>query len=1612
MKSKILKVSIAMILIVVMTMTNFVFVGESLISYAIDGISVATATNNKNVEFAAYFKDDSGNVTDKIEKAVSNGEARLYLQVEVKNEGYFNGSISLGNSNFNLISSESEYVNKIENNVITLNQIGAATNAIIEVLVKEKREEYFDLSLLNMVSEITLQGVYKDSTEEDTQIQSKRNVTLKITNSNEQKENILNNLKIITNKILNVNEENKRVIQLSLNLGMSNNDFPMEKISAQIEVPDIDGKQPTIEKIVNMNSMTEYEYNYSDKKVTFTMTNKPNKDKVVWKNAGNEEIILTFLYDEDAKIDNINITSSSKINLYNNKELVAENSTITLKENEEKESIITGKIYNSESLIYKGNLYNNVDRHFTTNSIVNVNLGNVAEYLKIQETDLLYSEADGQVENVMQGHSVNTVVAETIINKQELFNIIGEEGIVTITNLQGTILQTIDKDTQTDESGNIIINYSEPQTGIVINTTKAVSTGRLHISNNKIIKQNDIASVKESIEFRTFMQVTNNVNSQEVVGSDIEGISKTELKEPVTDVRLEVSRNSLSTITENKNVDITAVLKANEEQYDLYKNPNIQIEFPQDVKEVNINSVNKLYGDEFEISTSKDVKDSKIVVNISLKGEQTAYKNSGIEGTTIVINADLKLNNKATSKEDNFKMTYTNEKANTYKDGKAQGEEIKSISIVSPKGLITTNNIEELGIETVGEENIVNKTLAKAKEAQQITVKSEIINNNDTQIADVKVLGDFGTDGIIEINGEKQENNLGLIIKSNLNVEGIDLSKVKVYYSENENATSDINDEENNWKDTITDNKNVKKYLIIISNMKKSESVSVNYNAEIPENLQYNKQQYTGYDVTYKNTQTNTNGDVKSTTVKLETGKGPVAEASLTATAGDKKLNNNDEVKQGEIIKYSVEVKNTGSEDIINGSILANVPEGTELVEKTQNNTYVAVEKSEVAINIDLLATGQSTIKTFELRVKKEATVGSTFQTTAVIGYGEANTKTNTISTKVAEGEIRITVIPQIKPESIVGQDFGVEAIIENLTDSEMKNVNVQWNISDKYTFMGQEYIILDTSKQINESNYEENIIKQSNQKTMSIDSIPAKGTAYVYGHLVPNNIKEKSIIDNITVQVVDGNKTYTSNILETTILGNANYEISLSANNENGYVRIGQEINYTIQIKNNNELDGNGIYLEDNIPSNLSILEVTIDGVQQKVEDTNKLALSMDILKGQTKIVNIKTVVDYNEEAIEEKITNKAKLIIDEQNEKDSNEVTHIVQQEEVSPEGEKIHKISGFAWLDENLDGQKQETEKILSGITVKLLDTKTNTFAKNFNGEQIVTTTDENSGAYTLSRIPEGNYIVVFEYDMTQYALTEYKQPGVDESRNSDVISKTMNIENQEKIYAITDNINIKDSNISNINIGLIKAQKFDMSLAKTVSKIIVYNSSETLSYEYNDATLAKVELDSKKIEKSNVIIEYNIKVSNVGEIEGYAKNVVDYIPSDLKFNSELNKDWYQVGNNLFSKSLANEKIKPGETKTIKLVLTKTMTETNIGRINNTAEIVESYNDGGISDINSVEGNKTQGENDMGAADVIISVKTGEVAMYVTLVISMLMILGTGIYFLQKKVINKHI
>ena len=294
----------------------------------------------------------------------------------------------------------------------------------------------------------------------------------------------------------------------------------------------------------------------------------------------------------------------------------------------------------------------------------------------------------------------------------------------------------------------------------------------------------------------------------------------------------------------------------------------------------------------------------------------------------------------------------------------------------------------------------------------------------------------------------------------------------------------------------------------------------------------------------------------------------------------------------------------------------------------------------------------------------------------------------------------------------------------------------------------------------------------------------------------------------------------------------------------------------------------------------------------------------------------------------------------------------------------------ISGVAWIDENSDGKRSTEEKTYSNMTVMLYDYKNDTFVKE-NGQNKKVQTDAN-GAYQFENVEKGQYIVVFLYDTEAYSVAEYQKSGVLESKNSDAITKNINIDGQDTTAGLTDTLTA-DKNLTNIDIGLVENKKFDLGIQKYISKITVQTpDGKTKVYDYDNKQFAKVEIHSKKINGATVIIEYKMVVTNNGELTGKVAQVVDKLPDGLKFKSELNNEWYESNGNLYTNSLSGQDINVGESKEVTLVLTKDVNSSNVGTINNIAEIGISSNNKAVEDQNK--------DNDTSNAQVLVGVSTG--------------------------------
>lgn len=1626
MKQKFLQVITAMLLIVTLTMANFVLLCVDVVSYAAEIINMESSTNHRNVEYMAYFKDAAGNKVDSLDAKTNSEDLKLYFQVSVKKEGYFNGNITLNNANFKLKSDVlSDGVNKIENNTVYLNQINAGESKEIEVGIELLKNDQFDLNYLNMESSISINGIYRDSTQKDISIKADRDVTLNFVNPySSAEESVVLSQNIITNKIFKINGEEKRIVQLQVTSGLNNDLYPVSKTSVNIQTPKISDKYPE-SVLINANetlvttgktlSEENWKYDKETGKIEINLENTQENGMVSWLKNGNDNFVVTYIYDKDVEFNNDKSEITSQISLLDkNSTVYNAESGITIT-GEEKNSIVTASVEQNEQNIYKGKLYAGISRDVTYKNIVDVNLNNVETEVDVKENDL-----------TINGTKVTTLYKTSKFDKAQVEKVLGENGRLIISNANtGAEIAVINKNTDADENGKINISYHENVDKVIVKVSEPENIGRIEIETTKSIEKINRDLVKQATAINGSCTVSYVSENKDTELNTVE--SNINLLETETSADLQINRTELSAMTTNNNVEFRVTLKSREEKNELFKNPVVKIELPEKIKDIQVNSINLLYEDELKI---KSAQLNGNTIEITMQGEQTKYKEEAIDGATIIVNANLATDTKIASSTEQVKVTYTNANAINYSNGANVGIIAQNIDIVSYAGVVTTNQVEEYGIDLVNNQGANAGELPVSTDTKTVNIQKRIINNKENKISNVKILGAFPTKDSIDSNSIDIE-------VGNIAVSGIDANRAKVYYSDNVNATEDLNNKENNWSESIADNKNVKKYLVVLDGMELQEEVDLSYPITIPANLEYNESAEEGYTVYYTNLTSEEKVDVNN--IRLATPKGAVIDTTLKAAVAG---NESNEVKENEVLRYQITVSNTGSEDMTNVKVLAKVPEGTTFVNSEQLNNEIVLDdlkfedadKKDVEFNIDNLAQGQTITKYYEVKVN-DGMANKEIANSVTTQYGDVTKTSNEVKTNVTEGkaELKLISIDATDGEVEVGYSYRYVLLLTNKSDKDMKKVNIKFNTNDTAKISKISYVEDELGK------------SESNVDNITIDKLKAGETKQILCYATIEKKTETAISAKVSAENIE----YNSNEISTKINSFVTLEMNVSSENSGNYVKSGDTITYKINIKNSGTKDAESVILNDWFDGDVSLSNVLKNGevvsendynvITDNDKNKNKLKINVPTLKaGESVEYQINVVVNTiygNTSALE--IINEMSL--EEYNmEVASAKVQHILQPDEEftnvdkddnnngntdsgkkddemtdngnNPSNNKTVIISGTAWVDSDENGQKDNQEQAVEGITVKLLDVTTNKFVKDSNGNDLEIKTSS-TGFYSFDKVKKGQYLVVFEYDTTKYGLTAFEKNGVSKDMNSKVVNKTINVDGTEKKVAATEIINVDAENVANINIGLITAKTYDLQLDKYISKVTVQNN-KTVTNSYTDTTLAKAEIDAKQVNSTTVVVEYTIKVTNKGDVTAYVKKIADYLSSDFKFSSELNKDWYQSGNTVYCSSLSNEKLEPGESKEVTLTVIKQMKENNTGLVNNTAEIAESYNEFGLADVNSTEGNKAKGENDMGSADLIISIRTGQVVTTVLLIISSIVILGVAIYFVRKIIINRNL
>lgn len=442
--------------------------------------------------------------------------------------------------------------------------------------------------------------------------------------------------------------------------------------------------------------------------------------------------------------------------------------------------------------------------------------------------------------------------------------------------------------------------------------------------------------------------------------------------------------------------------------------------------------------------------------------------------------------------------------------------------------------------------------------------------------------------------------------------------------------------------------------------------------------------------------------------------------------------------------------------------------------------------------------------------------------------------------------------------------------------------------------------------------------------------------------------------------------------------------------------ISAGTEYKYSFQITNKSGVLVQGLEFVDNLPEGVNFKEMEIIYASGKIDRTTKInkngkpAVTLNMQPRTSITINMTVIAGFGNSDI--RVTNNGSLTHKTIGTITSNNISHSISKyvpgsktNYVVPDtnvdnnnnnnnyenindAQGVNVISGYVWIDTDSNGERSNEEARLPNVRVLLL---------NENGNNLKTTYTDNNGSYMFSGLENGKYRVVFVYDNSRFNGSTYKKGGVDELINSDAKDTEILLNGESRIAAVTDLIEVNGESKYNVDLGLIQNIKFDLSLSQKVSTIGIVINGETTTYTYG-TEFAKADIPAQDANNSSIVVRYAMVIKNEGSVPGYINTVKDYLPKELNFSTELNRDWYEGENGvIYNSSLANQIINPGESKTIYLTLTKKMNRDAFGLFENTAELSKFSSDSNVTDSNSA--------NNKQKTEVLITVKTGDKVYY---------------------------
>ena len=1690
-KNKSIKKLIALVLIITMTFAEPCFVTKAMAASIFDALYGGNA-GNSSVEFTATFQDGNNSLISD----VNNADIKIATSVNVVNNGYLkDAKVKLIEAregeglNFKVQPMDElpDNLQAAEDNEFAFKQINYEDEAAtLEIPIEFKSEEYVNDSDLSKEFLVVLTGIFIDDEGDENKVE--KQYSLNLSWKDERPVNIETSVeKYIEYKD---GESNGVIVQTLVKVDSSteNKSLPVKSTEVKVNLPTVNGVLPSGVDVlaastrgtngkdaenVKFDSNNWY-YDEANQQVTIKVENEKELVKVdefadeflkdaeaevieeerYYSKAGQDEFIITYTFANVGDVENaVVFNSTSEVtmktfsgdSLSENEYVVTANEAKSFEFTEQTGDIVSYSTSTETpeiSKVYTYANYNSDENYqveYNTKNIVNVSYKDIVEEIVLSDVETAYKFKDGS-------KTVNndTYYKEVSVDRDNLVDILGDQGKVDILDENGNVVGTMDANSITDEQNKITMSFNQKVSKLTYKISNPIREGNLVINTVKVSEDSSLTR-DEYKNVESFVLTTNLQAKYKYVDNNVQiGTVDTEVKlnDTITKPNLVIDRDSLSTIVDNENVEFRIELNNDKETSDVYGASTFEIVLPEYVENAEVTNSSVAYGEGLDITNVEVTRNAegRVVLVVTVGGTQGKL-NSGVltNGTNLEVYANISVNKFAPAKSDVVTLNYNNTLAT------ANGSEKEEVNIFysAPRGLVAVNgtrNYNEIGTElTSVNEGTQRDMIDIYTSAKVATMEVVVMNNNGNDVSNLSILGRIPFAGVKDLaTGEDLGTTVDTRMVNGLVADGSNKGTFNVYYSENGEATKDLEDSNNGWTMNPESFENVKSYLIVPTDseyrMADTEMLRFTYEYEIPENLGHNENIYGTFLAYYTNESELSTVDEVAVPdiIGLTTGEGPDVEISLEA---DK-----DKVNEEEEVVITSKVKNVGNEVARDVVVEVPLPQKTTLNRTNVTDEEVNVTKSsdKVVFTIPELQIGEeielpSYIKIESMKASKGRTVE--FNSTVTAKDLGTTVAADPVKVKTTAPELAVSAKPtnrgSIEDEAMpVGFQLDLAFIVQTLTSEEANNVVVKINIPDNVEYK-EAYRAVSLANAVEEK-HPEDVEYDSTTRTVTARLDKVQGAAVIKVIVITANMPEGTYttdgVFTATAQA-DGTQVYNSNTMKLRV-SKASITARQVAVTENQYVTEGDEIKYRFEVENAGSVVASSVFVKDLIPEGLNIKKIEYrygengSTASKTVYNNDAASVTLDIPPETTAYVYVTARANSLNGQLERSVTNVGEIKTQLDEPMRTNEIVHIVQKDpakdttitdadktqvkasdstSTTRDIVRTYKITGTAWLDSNGNGSRENDEEKVNGITARLVNSDTGVIVK--------TVTTDSNGDYTFAGIENGNYLVLFEYDTVKYTVTTYKKAGVEASINSDVITTKIEQDGKTKNGAVTDVIRLQDSAVANVDIGLALADTFDLQLDKTITKITVLNRAGDTTHTFDDVHLAQEAIAGKYLAGSTVTIEYRIKVTNVGDIAGYAKSVVDYIPQGMKFQSELNKDWYTgTDDNLYTNAFADRELKAGESAEVRLVLQKDMTAENTGIVNNRAEIFEDYNIYGVSDKNSTPANKAQGENDMGSADAILTVRTGEVLINFSVVITTMLLGGIAVFLIRTKIVSK--